>query len=555
VPIDLRVRTGLSVLILKRFAPVWRRGHNRPWRGLDTGPIPTLADQDTAHDTVLIVTRMPRLRLAAALVAAAAVLAAGAGAFTLTAGPGGAVAVTGETALPAGWELCILAGLTAPVTQANVADLDAWQAAEGGSTNNSAAYNPFNTRRATDAFGQAIPSVDSSNGFPAFGSWLDGCAATVATLFQTNMAPITAALRAGTVAPPGAFLATVDQSQWCAPSADGTPCYANQIIGTKGTLASALLANSSALEVYGNVKSDLHTYQQDVATTSTDQGVLTARNEELAADQLYLSAAREKLGAAQGELGQFAVDTYVNGGTYSDSSFMNLAGPKPFGPQNANGVVAEQYENIVASELDAALQSAVAAEKSAQSRRDGAAKALSLATITLASDTAAQTRALARLVDDVAAFQKAGACTSAVITVSAPGSPGSPASGATDTSQPANASPNTTATTTTTSTTTTTTAPAPTTTTTTVPPTTNATSTVPTTVPAVKVPITVPTTIPVTTVPPTTVPPTSTTTTTTTAPGDQGSKAPASIAPQTPNPAGLLVLQGCVAALAPPPGQ
>jgi len=53
------------------------------------------------------------------------------------------------------------------------------------------------------------------------------------------------------------------------------------------------------------------------------------------------------------------------------------------------------------------------------------------------------------------------------------------------------------------------------------------------------------------------VPPTTTTTTTTTTPpsGDQGSKAPASAAPQTPNPAGLQVLQGCVAALAPPPGQ
>ena len=221
---------------------------------------------------------MRRLRLAAAFAAAAALLGAGAGALTFTAGPAGSVPVAGETALPPGWELCILAGLTAPVTPANVADLDAWQAAEGGSTNNSAAYNPYNTRRTTDVFGLTLPSVDSGNGFPAFGSWLDGCAATVATLFQGNMAPITAALRAGTVAPPGAFLATVDQSQWCAPSADGTPCYANQILGATGTLASALLQSSSALDVYGNVKSDLHTYQQDVTTISTDQEVLTARN-------------------------------------------------------------------------------------------------------------------------------------------------------------------------------------------------------------------------------------------------------------------------------------
>ena len=106
----------------------------------------------------------------------------------------------------------MLQGVSAPVTQANVDDLDAWQAAEGGSTNNSAAYNPFNTRRTTDVTNATIPSVASGNGFPAFGSWLDGCAATVATLLQMNMWSITAALQAGNVAPPGAFLAMVDQS-------------------------------------------------------------------------------------------------------------------------------------------------------------------------------------------------------------------------------------------------------------------------------------------------------------------------------------------------------
>jgi hypothetical protein len=140
-------------------------------------------------------------------------------------GPALAVPASGGTALPAGWELCILQGLQAPLTAVNVADLDQWQAAEGGSTNNSAAYNPFNTLRTTDITGAALPATISSNGFPAFSTWLAGCAATVATILQPNMWTITAALRAGDVSPPGAFLATVDQSQWCAPSADGTPCY------------------------------------------------------------------------------------------------------------------------------------------------------------------------------------------------------------------------------------------------------------------------------------------------------------------------------------------
>ena len=44
---------------------------------------------------------------------------------------------------------------------------------------------------------------------------------------------ITAALRAGNVAPPSVFLADVDKSQWCAPSADGTPCYASRIVGDR----------------------------------------------------------------------------------------------------------------------------------------------------------------------------------------------------------------------------------------------------------------------------------------------------------------------------------
>jgi hypothetical protein len=473
----------------------------------------------------------------------------GAGALVSTSGPAAADAAAGGTKLPPGWELCVLQGVTAPVTQANVADLDAWQAAEGGSTNNSAAYNPFNTRRTTDVNGATIPSVNSGNGFPAFASWADGCTATVATLDQPNMWSITQALRAGTVAPPGAFLATVDQSQWCAPSANGTPCYANQILGATGDLAAALLGSSAALSVYGNVQADLKTYELDVTTTATDKGVLTARNAELLSAQLDLGAAQKRQAAAERALQQFAIDTYVNGGTYSSSSFMNVAGPKPFGPQNTDGVIAQQYENIVASELDGRAQSATATDKADLSRRDGAVKAVSLATAILASDNAAETRALARLVNDVATMQTAGACTTAVITVSAPGTPGSSAASA----GPSGSTSSTTTTTTTTTTSTTLPATATTTTTTTtVPPTT--TSTIPTTVPAVKVPpVTVPTSTTTTTVPSTTVPPTSTTTTTT-APAS-GSKGSTTANPQTANPAGLQVLQGCVSALAPPPGQ
>ncbi len=499
---------------------------------------------------------MPKLRLAVALCGAMATALFGAGALTFSGGPAAADS-SGFTPLPPGWELCILQSLAAPASQANVNDLDAWQAAEGGSTNNSAAYNPFNTRRTTDANNNPIANTSSSNGFPAFGSWLDGCAATVGTLYQPNMWEITAALRAGDVSPPGAFLATVDQSQWCAPAADGTPCYTSQIVGASGSLASTLISDSSALTVYGNVKSDLHGYQQDITTVSTDQGVLTTRNAELLSAALDLTAAQKTLAAAEQALQRFAVDTYVNGGTYASSSFMNLAGPKPFGAQNTSGVIASQYENIVASELEARDQTDQAAERSARAHKQEATKARALATTTLASDTAAETRALAKLVDDVATLQQAGACTTAVITVAAPGTPASSTGAGTGSAaagtsgQAGSGSPESTTTTTTvpaTSTTTTTT------TTTTVPPTSTTTTTIPTTVPAVKVPVTVPTVVTTTTVPATSTTTTSTTTTTTTPAGGSGSTAPAA-APQTPNPAGLQVLQGCVTALAPATGQ
>ena len=91
------------------------------------------------------------------------------------------------TPLPPGWELCVLEGLAAPATPANIADLDEWQAAEGGSTNNTAAFNPFNSLRTTDVTGAPIPGVDTSNNFPAFSTWAAGCSATVATLYQPNM--------------------------------------------------------------------------------------------------------------------------------------------------------------------------------------------------------------------------------------------------------------------------------------------------------------------------------------------------------------------------------
>ena len=458
-------------------------------------------------------------------------------ALTWTDGTGAAAQTVGDTPLPPGWELCVLQGVNAPATAANVTDLDEWQAAEGGSTNNTAAYNPFNTRRMTDASGAPIPGVVSANGFPAFASWAAGCTATVTTLFQPNMWPITSALRAGTVAPAGAFLAVVDQSAWCAPSADGVPCYADAVLGVAGTLPDVPF-RSSALDVYGNVKSDLHDYQQAVAAVVADQGVMATRSQELAAVESQVSAAQTQADAASRALRQFAIAEYVSSGLYSSASLANLGqAVNPHSPPDADGVVARQYLSITAADLIAREKVASAAVTTLLSRRADAARAVTRAAFILTSDNDAERRSVAKMVADVATMQTAGACTTVAITAPTPTGAAPTGSATTTTTVPS--------TTTTVSAATPTTAPTvpttlpPTTTTTTVPGTTG------TTIPLIVVPTT---TVPSTTLPPstttTTVP--ATTTTSTTVPG-----APSTASPQNANPAGVAALQGCVASLAP----
>jgi hypothetical protein len=388
----------------------------------------------------------------------------------------------------------------------------------------------------------------TSNGFPAFANWLAGCSATTATLFQPNMWSITAALRSGNVAPPQAFLATVDQSQWCAPSADGTPCYETAILGVAGTIATAVLTGSSALAVYGNVQNDVHAYQLSVLTVSSDQNALAARNQDLAAALNVDQATHSALEAADQALQRFAVDEYVSSGLYVSTSIPTGQGPvSPFGPQNADGVVAHQYESIAAGDLVTRDQAALTAYHTARDHVHDTSKAVAAAMTKLAWDGAAQTRSLAKLVTDVATMQTAGACTAIALTTGPIGTPTTGGQGSAPTA--------TTATTVPATTTTTTTAPvasaAPTTTTTTLPAAGPALAPTPT-VPSTTTTIEPPTTTTTTTT--TTVPPTTTTTTAPPAPSN-GSGGAASTTPAPPasaDPAGFSALQGCMSALAPP---
>ena len=318
------------------------------------------------------------------------------------------------------------------------------------------------------------------------------------------------------------------------------PCYANAVLGVAGNLPD-LVAHSAALDVYGNVKSDLLAYQLAVAAVIADQGVMAARSEQLAAEQSQVSAARAQADTAARALRRFAIDEYVSSGLYSSASLANLGvGVNPHSAQDADGVIAQQYLGITANDLLAAEKVASAAVHASLSRRDDAARAVTQATFRLASDNAAEHRTLTRMVADVATMQIAGACTTVAIAAPTPTGAAPNAAGSTGT-------------TTTVPTTTTTTAgavPSTTTTTTTTPPTTTTTTTIlgttGTTIPLIVVPTT---TTPTTTVPPTTTTTTTTptTTTTTTVPGTQSTASP-----QNANPAGVAALQGCVASLAPP---
>lgn len=98
----------------------------------------------------------------------------------------------GGADLPAGWAEQVLDGIGAPHTPGNIAFLQAWQKREGGSTNNSAAFNPLCTT-------QPMPGSVSMNkvGVQAYISWDQGLEATVKTLTNGKYPGIVAALQAG----------------------------------------------------------------------------------------------------------------------------------------------------------------------------------------------------------------------------------------------------------------------------------------------------------------------------------------------------------------------
>ncbi len=170
----------------------------------------------------------------------------------------------------------------------------------------------------------------------------------------------------------------------------GVPCYVNAMEVSPGSLALDV-PTSSALDVFGNVNTDLQSYQKSITTVTADQGTVAERYLALAATETQVSAARDKLGAASRALQGFAVSEYVNSGLYSGAPLVSNGNDSPqpltsHTPLNADGVVEQQYLGVAANNLINDNDAAAGAFKGSKQHRSDAAKALGEASLTLTSD-------------------------------------------------------------------------------------------------------------------------------------------------------------------------
>ncbi len=93
---------------------------------------------------------------------------------------------------PSSWAAALLSAGGWPQTACNLGAIKAWERAEGGNWENSAAYNPLNT-----TMPESGASSMNSVGVKAYPSWQEGFAATLTTLENGNYPGILSALRAG----------------------------------------------------------------------------------------------------------------------------------------------------------------------------------------------------------------------------------------------------------------------------------------------------------------------------------------------------------------------
>ncbi|HMK98687.1 MAG TPA: hypothetical protein VK428_00710 [Acidimicrobiales bacterium] len=339
------------------------------------------------------------------------------GAITTSVGAGapGAVADgSGSRALPDGWELCLLQNLGAPATAANVADLDEWQIAEGGSTDNDYSYNPFNTMRSTDGSGNPLPASVDGRGFPSFIDWAAGCAATVATIEQPNMNLIQVALQAGGSEPASTFLSTVNETPWCAPE-NGQFCYATLIAERSDPPA------SRAIPLLDDTSSSVNAYNAQVSHIFAIQVTLAGEQQQLVvagqAIQAALSAEQAAVvaeQAAQQKLQQLAVYDYT-----SNPSLDKIANLDQFEAESSSQLLTQFYEGVdskdevtLYDEAQAAVRAAQAAVRAAQAHAAAVQATISATQASLVSAQNEEADILAHVGSDVDTLHDAAVCPS-----------------------------------------------------------------------------------------------------------------------------------------------
>ena len=103
-----------------------------------------------------------------------------------------AVIPDGNAYTPSSWAGALLSAGGWPQTACNLSAVEAWERAEGGNWENSAAYNPLDT-----TMPESGASSMNSVGVKAYPSWQEGFSATLATLENGNYPGILSALSAG----------------------------------------------------------------------------------------------------------------------------------------------------------------------------------------------------------------------------------------------------------------------------------------------------------------------------------------------------------------------
>ena len=98
----------------------------------------------------------------------------------------------GNTYTPSSWAAALLSAGGWPQTRCNLSAVTAWEQAEGGNWQNSAAYNPLNTTYDDNGRWEAqglVTATINSAGVRAYSSWQTGFTATLTTLGNGQLRP------------------------------------------------------------------------------------------------------------------------------------------------------------------------------------------------------------------------------------------------------------------------------------------------------------------------------------------------------------------------------